>query len=428
MSIPLDRLYYYIENIAQEVRQGDIVIYRFSPHGSKNIEDLSSIRKVDYFMNSVAPQIYCNDQEPLNYDYYEDNLHMTPKWKNLFLDHGFDFENINFRRGYQNIYDRLVLLHSEQRSAEVEKYQKGQWITAYYWSHAIIARDWFRYAKHINLKKKVNKTFLIYNRAWSGTREYRLRFAEYLFRYGLIEHCKTFVTPIDEAVGVHYENHKFLNETWKPTLPIHGFFPKSWADSHSSADFSKEDYEETDIEVVLETLFDDTRLQLTEKTLRPIAVGQPFILASTHGSLEYLRSYGFKTFNSVWDESYDVIEDSHDRMVKIIETMEVIAGWSDSERESKMSMINSIVAHNKQHFFSNEFQNQVVGELRCNLHSALIEMEETNTSARFLEWRKKTSQVSTIREVMMEALPRSTLATIIKTARQYYIRSLKHTT
>ena len=41
MSIPLDRLYHYIESIAKEIRGDDVLIYRFFPHGSKNINDLN---------------------------------------------------------------------------------------------------------------------------------------------------------------------------------------------------------------------------------------------------------------------------------------------------------------------------------------------------------------------------------------------------
>jgi hypothetical protein len=47
---------------------------------------------------------------------------------------------------------------------------------------------------------------------------------------------------------------------------------------------------------VAETVF-DTRIHLTEKTLRPIACGHPFILAAGPGSLKYLQTYGFRTFS-----------------------------------------------------------------------------------------------------------------------------------
>ena len=127
---------------------------------------------------------------------------------------------------------------------------------------------------------------------------------------------------------------------------------------------------------MLETLFDDDRLQLTEKSLRPIAVGQPFILAGTQGSLEYLRSYGFKTFNSVWDESYDLIEDPAERLIQIAELMKYISTWLPHQREHNMAQAQAIAEYNRQHFFSQAFFNQVIDELKINLTSALTELDD----------------------------------------------------
>jgi hypothetical protein len=62
MSIPLDRLYQYIESIAQEVREDNIVIYRFFPHGSKKVEDLQLLHKIKYWEFMELPHIICNDQ------------------------------------------------------------------------------------------------------------------------------------------------------------------------------------------------------------------------------------------------------------------------------------------------------------------------------------------------------------------------------
>ena len=36
MSIPLDKLYHYLQDIINE----DIIIYRWFPHGSRNLENL----------------------------------------------------------------------------------------------------------------------------------------------------------------------------------------------------------------------------------------------------------------------------------------------------------------------------------------------------------------------------------------------------
>ena len=68
-----------------------------------------------------------------------------------------------------------------------------------------------------------------------------------------------------------------------PEIRLENYYHPTGASSLASADFDIEDYNNTDIEVVLETLFDDTRWHLTEKALRPIACGQPFMFAATQG-------------------------------------------------------------------------------------------------------------------------------------------------
>ena len=126
---------------------------------------------------------------------------------------------------------------------------------------------------------------------------------------------------------------------------------------------------------MLETLFDDDRLHLTEKSLRPIACGQPFILAATHGSLEYLRSYGFKTFDGIIDESYDLIEDPLKRLQAIIYSMNQIAAWSKEEQHYKLMQMQQIADYNRQYFFSDEFFNLIIKELTENLINAFSEFD-----------------------------------------------------
>jgi hypothetical protein len=287
-----------------------------------------------------------------------------------------------------SVFEKSLLLHSEKRSQNVTLYhQDNKLIPVYYWSHAIIAQDWFRYAKHTTFNKNIKKTFLIYNRAWSGTREYRLRFAELLIHLNLQDHCNTSVNPIEPELNIHYDLHHFKNPCWRPQTVLENFFPISDAHSHYSADFDIEDYESTDIEVVLETLFDDSRLHLTEKSLRPIACAQPFILAGTHGSLEYLRSYGFKTFSDVWDESYDLVEDPAERLIQIAELMKQIATWKPRVLERKLAEAQAIADYNKQYFFSETFFNNITNELKTNLSNAFVEIKNCNRSKHYLAFR-----------------------------------------
>ena len=369
MSIPLDRLYHFIEDIAKEIVNGGILIYHFYPHGSKNINDFKELVPEYSWQEKILKlPILCHDQEPLNHDLYQNHVYNTDfikilKSRSLYRD-----RNLT----QPTIYNKSCLLHSEKRSLNLITYQENhQCVGVYYWCHAVIALDWFRFAEYVKQEKQVKKLFLIYNRAWSSTREYRLRFTDMLVQLSLQEHCQTTVNPIEPELGVHYDSHQFRNPAWRPQTVIENYFPISNAHSHYSADFDIKDYESTDIEVVLETLFDDDRLHLTEKSLRPIACGQPFILAGTHGSLEYLRSYGFKTFNDIWDESYDLIEDPQKRLHAITDVMIQIANLDPSDRERKIARAQIIAEYNKQRFFSKEFFNQVVSELTINLTTAL---------------------------------------------------------
>jgi hypothetical protein len=372
MSIPIDRLYHFVEKISHDITEDLVLIYRFWPHGSKKLENFSPLRAYDFWKILVKNKIVCNDQEPLNFDFYDQQYPYLPGNDEFcgLLDQAdlTSWHHIkNVRGWFYNSPTTVIVLHSEKRSCEVEKYQMNQYQTAYYWSHAIISLDWFRYAEHVTQRKKTTKTFLIYNRAWSGTREYRLRFAELVVRLGLQDSCRTSVNPIEPELGIHYKLHQFKNPVWQPSIILENFFPVSDAQSHYSADFDIEDYEATDIEVVLETLFDDGRLHLTEKSLRPIACAQSFILAGTHGSLEYLRSYGFKTFGSVWDESYDQIEDPNERLNAIVDLMNQIKHWLPYVREQKMTEARAIADYNKKHFFSDKFSSTIVDELKQNL-------------------------------------------------------------
>jgi hypothetical protein len=431
MSIPLDRLYPFIKNMAEGINHSPIDLRRFYPHGSKDINDLSSVDPITGYQQFISPMVFCYDQEPLDFDRYKDVdfFHVTDRFRKLVNKYNLKKYSFQFQR--QNIYDKSLLIHSEQRSINLEKYLNDGFISVYYWSHAVISLDWFRYAQHVQQKKQSNQTFLIYNRAWSGTREYRLRFAELLIHLNLQQHCKTSVNPIEPELGVHYNQHSFKNPIWRPKTVLESFFTPSIASSNYSADFDLEDYESTDIEVVLETIFDDNRLQLTEKSLRPIACGQPFILAGTHGSLEYLRSYGFKTFDDVWDESYDLVEDPAERLIQIAELMKYISKWSSEQRERNLAKAQAVADYNKKHFFSQEFFNLVVTELQNNLQSALEELESTNTSAIWINRRKKLWNIPEFQEIWHDNGPgsyfpgrtRQDTLKIVSKARYYYNRS-----
>jgi hypothetical protein len=115
----------------------------------------------------------------------------------------------------------------------------------------------------------------------------------------------------------------FLDQaTWKDAIPVISY------------------YENTCFELVTETLggidqlhLDAVKLSgvtgdgddsffLTEKTIKPIAMGHPFIILSTKHFLKNLRRLGFKTFGDFIDESYDECDNVNDRVEIISKELE----------------------------------------------------------------------------------------------------------
>jgi hypothetical protein len=422
MSIPLDRLYHYIEDVAQSIRNGDVLIYRFFPYGSKKLEDLSIMTQWVWKRTQTSPQIFCYDQEPLNYNAYQIDAELSNE--EYYLKY-LKPKPANLRYTTFNIYDKCLLLHSELNSTEIEIYQNNGFIPVYYWSHAIIARDWFRYAQHQQQyqHKQIKKTFLIYNRAWSGTREYRLKFTDLLIQHNLISICQTTCNSIEPELQIHYSQYQYINPLWQPTHRLEDYAPPTTATSCFSADFDLNDYNQTDFEVVLETLFDDSRIQLTEKILRPIACGHPFLLLGTPGSLDYLKRYGFKTFSNIINEDYDKITNPQMRMQAIVDVMLDIANWSVETRNSNMIKLKKITEYNRQHFFSKEFFDFVVDELKQNLETGLTELETTNTSHRYLSLRKELLKNPTCKKILTQNnlhRTRSDMLKALKLARNYH--------
>ena len=218
MSVPLDRLY----NFLHDVSDNDIIIYRFWPHGSKKLSDLNQLLpNPTWIKDMTTPHVIFHDQEPLNFELWTQDDFVS-LWKQLVAESQLNPlyllpEYVNYQvsthlRGLirDNLYDYILLVHSEKNSKDVDTYFQHGFLPVYYWSHAMIAADWFRYAVHDPmLQYNANafaQDFLIYNRAWSGTREYRLTFANQLVQAGLVEYCRTSFAPWD--LGIHYSQHK----------------------------------------------------------------------------------------------------------------------------------------------------------------------------------------------------------------------------
>lgn len=84
----------------------------------------------------------------------------------------------------------------------------------------------------------------------------------------------------------------------------------------------------------------------TEKTYRAIACKHPFILVSRPHLLKHLRSFGYKTFSPYIDESYDDIEDDHERLLKIASIIKELCNKNLSFWKDFVEGTKDIVLHN----------------------------------------------------------------------------------
>lgn len=105
------------------------------------------------------------------------------------------------------------------------------------------------------------------------------------------------------------------------------------------------------IEIVSET--DYCRLgDYTEKTWRCLAIGKPFILLCGAGSMQELKRLGFKTYSPFIDESYDQIDNLHQRIIAIKKEIDRLAQMDQQEWMRTLEGLIEIAEENK-HFYRN---------------------------------------------------------------------------
>ena len=99
----------------------------------------------------------------------------------------------------------------------------------------------------------------------------------------------------------------------------------------------------------------DKTLHLTEKVWRNISFAIPFVIIGSKFSLKHLRDIGFKTFNTLIDESYDSMDDSIRLENALIQGKELLKYWGSDE-------LNKILDFNQQLYSNMKFKRQKLYE------------------------------------------------------------------
>jgi hypothetical protein len=348
-------------------------IHWFDPFGSVRFEDLCSAPAISAAMphniklpnNDVVRYLFW-DQEPLHKDTVEKTL---SKYHQLF---------------HTNC-DPTTHFISSEHDSEMVDYVKNTYgfIPHYYFFHGWAALDWFRgYNRSFLItptdQRKIKKTFLCPNRIVAGRREHRLLMLYHVFKNGL-EHnwiscpevCPAENVTVTQAIKSLTATYPDIEQVFaRQSFPM--YFPnenKHSVDNSTSARLDLFDRSaESLLYLISETVATGRRQHLTEKTFKPICMCMPFIMVSCMGSLEYLRSYGFKTFGTLWDESYDDESNDIHRYEKISNLLQDLDSLSMKEKQQLFDSAIDICQHNYDHFYGGGFERILWHELTGMIH------------------------------------------------------------
>lgn len=136
---------------------------------------------------------------------------------------------------------------------------------------------------------------------------------------------------------------KFYNQT-DSTQPIEKYNVSCRVDDHMLKSF---------LYVVTETVFDYPYCCITEKTFKAFLNKRPFVIVGPPGMLKQIKQLGFKTFDQVFDESYDDISDPSDRLNKIVDIVKHVASLPIDEIKKIMVGIQPILDFNYDYYYNN---------------------------------------------------------------------------
>jgi hypothetical protein len=105
-------------------------------------------------------------------------------------------------------------------------------------------------------------------------------------------------------------------------------------------------YIDTYFSLVTETVFEYPYSFRTEKIAKPLAIGHPWICATSVGFYRDIHKLGFQTFGHVIDESFDTINNHQDRMERIAI---IVKDLCQQDLASFLNECYNVCKYNQQH-------------------------------------------------------------------------------
>lgn len=287
-----------------------------------------------------------------------------------------------------------IFANSELNSVDKEyvKNHYPNFVDWYYFSHAILANEWFG-SQHFTSasdwpwpsRVKYKKDFLFDCNLVNNARQYRIFFMKSLLEKNLLKHAYYSFNPesnwIENITQDNFFNLISADIDFLSNLKNHSYDKFGKSQHHRqkidsvplSTVIPIDHLKESHLYVVLETCVVENKKHLTEKIFKPIAAGKPFILVGGYKNLQYIQDTGFETFESLWDESYDDIQDPAERIYQIVELLEWFCNL-DLETKTKISLAaHEISLRNWQRFWKEWAVFYETERAIQNLHQAKLE-------------------------------------------------------
>jgi hypothetical protein len=311
--------------------------------------------------------VFFHDQEPVDADLY-DPLFRDVVRRNLDIP--------------DNPPGHVVV--SERGEMVQQLCDRYNWTSHYYFYHGWACLDWFRGYDRTFLipraqDRKPTQTFMSPNRIVAGKRDHRVLFLYNIFRHGLQNnHISAPRTCPVENIDITSIAQKYT-DVYQDIIQVfeQAQLPRLFAgeDTQNMTSCWLTNFAEARdslIYVPTETVYFGQRTHITEKTFKAIALEMPFVLVATAGSLEYLREYGFKTFDGIIDESYDLETNDVVRIEKVVKLLKDLDNLSVEQRQQIHQACLPIVQHNFNHFYNGGFANILWTELTIMLEELRV--------------------------------------------------------
>jgi len=159
---------------------------------------------------------------------------------------------------------------------------------------------------------------------------------------------KHFFTMILQGLADSYEHSKvrLLKYYRDYDSTKHHIYDCDDLENNKANNLNTTAHKNTFVNIITESLIDNRSVFYSEKTFKPMACAQPFILFGNPYSLKKLKEYGFKTFDKWWDESYDDETDFAIRLAKIVNVLKEIASWDMEKCYSITQEMEEVLVNN----------------------------------------------------------------------------------